>query len=209
MQMARALILSLIMACIVIACASSPRIVNQWSSPQYTSPRFKKIIVVGVSKQASLRRTFEDEFVAQLKLAGVDAVASYLYLPEDGEVAETRLQEAVRQAKADASLITRLIRVEKKTEISPGYYQPAPAFTLGFYPGYHAAWLGYYEPPYVYQHDVYISETSLYDLAGNQLVWSGTVETTDPSDINKEIKRYIERVIAALKEKNLLPSGKA
>lgn len=208
MQTARGWLLTLALASIVAACASSPKIVNQWSNPQYTSPRFKKIMVVGVSKQASLRRTFEDEFVAQLKLAGVDAVASYLHLPEDGEVAETRLQEAVRQAKADAVLITRLVRVEKKTEISPGYYRPAPAFTLGFYPGYRAAWFGYYEPPTVYRYDVYISETSLYDLANSQLVWSGTVETSDPSDINKEIKRYVERVIAALREKNLLPSGK-
>ncbi|HMF51313.1 MAG TPA: DUF4136 domain-containing protein [Candidatus Saccharimonadales bacterium] len=209
MQTARGLFLTLAVASVVVACASSPRIVNQWSNPRYASPRFKRIIVVGVSRQASLRRTFEDEFAAQLKLQGVDAVASYLYLPEDGEVAETGLQEAVQQAKADASLITRLVRVEKKTEISPGYYQPAPAFTLGFYPGYRAAWLGYYEPTYVYRYDVYISETSLYDLADNQLVWSGTVETTDPRDINKEIKRYVERVIAALKEKKLLPSEKA
>ena len=61
----------------------------------------------------------------------------------------------------------------------------------------------------MYRYDVYISETSLYDLADNQLVWSGTVETTEPSDIDKEIKRYVERVIAALKEKKLLPSEKA
>jgi len=40
----------------------------------------------------------------------------------------------------------------------------APAFTLGLYPWYSAAWLGYYEPPRVYQYDVYISETSLYDV---------------------------------------------
>ena len=181
------------------ACAASTKIVNQWVSPDYTSPRFRKIMVIGVSKQPSIRRTFEDQFVKQLKATGVEAVPSYLYIPEDGQVDEGRLQAAVKQANADAVIITRLVRVEKKTEVSPGFYQPAP---FGFYGGYSAAWLGYYEPPRVYQYDVYISETSLYDM--NQLVWAGTVETTDTGDINKEIEGYVVAVIDALKSKNLL-----
>jgi len=35
-------------------------------------------MVIGVTKQASIRRTFEDEFVAELKAAGVNAIPSYL-----------------------------------------------------------------------------------------------------------------------------------
>jgi hypothetical protein len=195
--------LALAVALSLAACAASTKIVNQWVSPDYISPRFRKIMVIGVSKQASIRRTFEDEFVTQLKAAGVEAVPSYLYIPEDDQVDESHLQAAVKQAGADAVIITRLVRVEKKTEVSPGFYQPAP---FGFYGGYSAAWRGYYEPPRVYQYDVYISETSLYDM--NQLVWAGTVETTAPDDINKEIQRYVNTVIDALKSKNLLPSSK-
>jgi hypothetical protein len=193
--------LAIVFVLSLTACAASTKIVNQWTSPDYTSPRFKKIMVIGVSKQPSIRRTFEDEFVTKLKAAGVEAVPSYLYIPEDGQVDESRLQAAVKQAGADAVIITRLVRVEKKSEVSPGFYQPAP---FGFYGGYSAAWLGYYEPPRVYQYDVYISETSLYDM--NQLVWAGTVETTAPHDINKEIERYVDTVIDALKARNLLAS---
>jgi len=185
-------------------CGSTTRIVNQWSHPDYASPRFSRILVIGVSKQPSLRRTFEDEFAAKLKAAGVDAVPSYRYIPEDGPVDETRLQAAVKQANADAAIVTRVVRVERKTQVSPGFYQPAPAPGFGFYPGYSVAWLGYYEPPMVYQYDVYISETSLYDMARNLLVWSGTAETRAPGDINKEITRYVDVVIKALRSKNLL-----
>jgi hypothetical protein len=191
---------------ILTGCASSTKIVNQWVNPEYRGPNFKRILVVGISKQPSLRRTFEDEFAARLRAEGVDAVPSYRYIPEDGEVAEARLQEAVRQAHADAALITRLVRVEKKTEVSPGFYQPAPAFTFGFYPGYTAYWLGYYDPPRVYQYDVYISESSLYDLRNNQLVWSGLVQTTEPRDINRGIKHYVDSVVDELKKQKLLRS---
>jgi hypothetical protein len=114
------------------ACAASTKIVNQWVNPDLASPRFRKIMVIGVSKQPSIRRTFEDEFVTQLKAAGVEAVPSYLYISEDGQVEESRLQAAVKQANADAVIITRLVRVEKKTEVSPGFYQPVPGLATAF-----------------------------------------------------------------------------
>ena len=202
MQFAPLRIFGLVMAVALgfSGCAATTQIVNQWTNPDYVAPRFRRIMVIGVSKQPGIRRTFEDEFVAKLKALGVDAVPSYRYIPEDGQVDEARLQEVVKRANADAVVITRLVRVEKKTEVSPGFYQPAPAVTFGFYPGYSAAWLGYYEPPRIYQYDVYISETSLYDMAKNQLVWTGTVQTTAPDDINKEIARYVDTVVDALKK---------
>jgi hypothetical protein len=201
----RVFVVAIAVAFVLAGCAAT-KIVTEWSNPDYASPRFKKILVIGVSKQPSIRRTFEEEFVNKLKAAGVDAVPSYLYIPEDGQVDEARLHAAVKQANADGVIITRLVRVEKKTEVSPGFYQPAPAATFGFYRGYSTAWLGYYEPPRIYQYEVYISETSLYDVTKNQLVWTGTAETTDPGNIGNEIKRYVDIVIDALRSKKLLPS---
>ncbi len=189
-------------AALMLGGCATTEIVNQWTNPQYASPSFKKVMVIGVSKQTSIRRTFEDEFVAQLRSAGVDAVPSYQYIRNDGQVPEPRLREAVRQAGADAAIITRLVRVERKTEITPGYYEPPP---FGFYGWYSHAWVGYYEPPRVYQYDVYVSETSLYDMVKNEVVWSGTLKTTAPGNIRDEVKRYAETVIQALQQNHLLP----
>ena len=148
-------------------CAST-RVVQQWSSPDYVAPRFERIMVLGISRQASMRRAFEDEFVIKLKATGVDAVPSYRFIAENGPVEEPRLREAVKQAGAAG------------------------------------AWSGYYDPPTVYQYDVFVSETSLFDAKKDQLVWSGTVETQDPRDIKKELSRYVDTVIEALKKRNLL-----
>jgi hypothetical protein len=201
----RVLVVAIAAAFVFAGCAAT-KIVTEWSNPDYASPAFKKIMVIGVSKQPSIRRTFEDEFVNKLKATRVDAVPSYLYVLEDERIDEARMDQVVRQANADAVIITRLVRVEKKTEVSPGFYQPAPAVSYGFYRGYSTAWLGYYEPPRIYQYDVYISETNLFDVTKDQLVWAGTAETTDPGDIGNEIRRYVDIVIAALKNKNILPS---
>lgn len=160
--------------------------------------------VIGVSTEAGIRRRFEDELVAKLEAAGVDAEPSYRYIPEDGQADEARITEAVRQAQADAAIVTRLVRVDKKTEVIPGIYQPAPAITFGLYPGDSAAWLGYYEPPRIRQYDAFVSETSVYDAARSQLVWTGTVETANPGDIDKEIRRYLDLVVKALRDKKIL-----
>jgi hypothetical protein len=74
----------------------------------------------------------------------------------------------------------------------------------GFYRWYSSGWTGFYEPPRVYNYDVYTSETSLYDLNRDRMVWGGTVQTTDPGDMRKEIKNYVQIVIEALKENGLL-----
>ena len=80
-----------LIAALMFAGCASTELVNQWSNPAYTSPSFKRIMVIAVTKQASIRRNFEDEFVAQLKAAGVDAVPSYQYIPDEGQVEEPLL----------------------------------------------------------------------------------------------------------------------
>jgi hypothetical protein len=194
---------ALVLIFVVTGC-SSTKLVSQWGNPQYVGARFERLLVIGVSRSPGLRRTFEDRFAARLQSEGVDAVPSYLLISEDGQVDEARLQEAVKKAKADGVLITRLVRVETRTETTPGYYAPAPAVGFNFYPWYSAAWLGYYEPPRVYQYDVYISETSLYDLRQNQLVWSGIVQTRAPRNIDQGIQRYVDTVIKALRKEGVL-----
>jgi hypothetical protein len=188
-------------ALLLTGCAAT-QIINQWSDSSYAAASFKRILVVGVSKQTSIRRTFEDEFVARLKAAGTDAAPSYEFIPEDGQVEESRLARAVEQAGADAVITTRLVRVEKKAEYIPGTYGPYPGF--GYYRWYSSAWVGFYEPPRLRFYDIYISETSLYDVRNNRLVWSGIAKTTKLDDIRSEIQGFVEVVIAALREKNLL-----
>jgi hypothetical protein len=183
-------------------CASTT-LVNQWKAPDYTGASYKRVLVVGITKQASIRRTFEDQFVLQLKVAGVDAVQSYTVLPEDGQVEEARLKKAVEDAQADGVITARLVKAEQKTQISPGYYGPVP--TVGFYGWYSSAWMGMYDPPQVYQYDVYTTETSLYHVPENKVVWSGTAQTTAPgSDVVKEIAQYAELMIKAMRDAKVL-----
>jgi hypothetical protein len=50
--------------CLSLAGCASSKFVNQWNNPEYSSVQFRKVLVIGVSTQAGVRRRFEDEFVA-------------------------------------------------------------------------------------------------------------------------------------------------
>jgi hypothetical protein len=194
--------LVLLFALMLGGCASSNTLVSQWSNPAYTAPSFRRLMVAGIGGETSIRRNFEDEFLAQLRAAGVDALPSYRYMPEEEKIDEAKLKQAARTAGADAVIMARAVSVEQKTEYGPSYY-PTPSFGI-FGRNVGAVWHGLYGSPSVHRYNEYTSETTLHDLAKNEVVWTGTVKTTEPGNVGKAIKEYVAAVIKALTEKNLL-----
>lgn len=192
----------LVVLCLTFAGCASTSLVNQWKSPEHTGPALRKVLVVGVTTQPSVRRVFEDEFAAQLRAAGVEAIPSYGVITQDGQAEEAVLEKAVQDLGADGVLVTRLVKQEQKTEVSPGMYRPAVG--MGFYGWYSSAWMGYYEPPTVYQYDVVTAETSLYSPPQSKLVWSGTTETFSPKDVKKETAGFARVIIDALKKQGIV-----
>src|SRR5215470_5751959 len=139
-------VLSLI--CLGLAACASTQLTNSWTSPDYKGPPLKKLLVMGVSNEPSLRRTFEDEFVKDLKHASVDAVASYNFIPEGGAAEEARVNQTVKDAGADGVLITRVVRIDVNTQVIPA---TPPTMGMGYYGGY--SWASGYNPPVVTQTD--------------------------------------------------------
>jgi hypothetical protein len=183
-------------------CASTPMLVSQWSNPAYESPAFKKIAVSCIDGHISIRRNCEDEFVAQLRAAGVDALPSYRSFPEDAKLDETKVKQMAKEAGADGALIVRGVSVEQKTEVSPTYF-PSPGFGI-FGRNVSATWYGWYGAPRVYRYEEYTSEATLNDLRKNEVVWTGTLKTTAPDNVDSAIKSYVASVLKALKDKNFL-----
>jgi hypothetical protein len=197
--------------CIVIAMlalegcsASTPIITSEWRNPAYTSGFFKRIMVGNLGGDTSVRRNFEDEFVAQLRAAGVDALPSYRFTPDDEKLDEAKLKQAAQKAGADALLFARLIQVEEKRQYEPSYFPYTSFGIFGSHVG--ASWHGLGGAPTVYRYDEYLSETTLYDLGKNEVVWTGTIRTRERDNVQAAIKSYVEAVMKTLQEKNLVRS---
>ena len=182
-------------------CSTATPIVSDWRNPAYTSGPFKRIMVGGPSGETSVRRTFEDEFVVQLRAEGVDALASYRDIPEDQGIDENKLKQAAQKARADAVLFVRSVQTEQKTK-----FGPTVPFSFGvFGSNVGASWSGLPGAASVSRYNEYTSETALYDIAKNELVWTGTIKTTEPENVQTAIKSYVEAVMKALDAQNLLP----
>jgi hypothetical protein len=202
-RFSRDLPVALLLAALVLCgCSTTNRLVSEWSNPAYSSPPFRKVVVGGSGPESAIRRNLEDEFVAQLAARGVDAAPSYRYIRNDENVDEAALKKAAQQAGADAVILARVIGRDRKTEYRPSYY---PYTSFGFFgPHVGATWYGGYGWPYAYSYDVYASEATLYDVGTNEIVWTGTVRTYDPSNVGGAIKDYVDTVLKALQERNLL-----
>ena len=187
------------------ACSTTTPIVSEWRNPAYTSGSFKRIMVAGMGGGTSVRRSFEDEFVAQLRAAGIDALPSYRFTPESEKIDEATLKQAAQKAGADALLFARLIQVEQKSQYGPGYFPYTSFGIFGSHVG--ASWHGLGGAPTVNRYNEYVSETTLHDLTKNEIVWTGTIKTTEPENVRTAIKSYVEAVMKTLQEKNLIHKG--
>ena len=163
--------------------------------------------MVGVTKQAAVRRIFEDEFVRQLRARGTGAVPSYTLVPEDGQVDRPRLERAVTESRADAVIVTRVVKVEHRTQVVPG----TPAFPgfgtdiYGFYgSGWGGVWTGYASPPAVFQYDEVKVETKLFQAGDAALVWAAQSNVFAPTDARKDSADFASRIIAALASRKLI-----
>ena len=103
-------------------CSTTTPIVSEWRNPAYTAGSFKRIMVGGLGEETSVRRNFEDEFLAQFRGAGIDALPSYRYMIDDEKIDETKLKQAARKAGVDAVLFARSIQIEQKTQLGPSYF---------------------------------------------------------------------------------------
>jgi hypothetical protein len=195
----------LVLAVALSGCAGPTRIVQQWQDPAYTGGPFRRVFVIGVTREATVRRVFEDAFCAELLARGIECVQSYRLVPEDGIASRERYDAAVREARADGVFITRVLRVERRTEVVPG----GPVYFGGAYGFYGAAWggplyMGYAMPPAVLQYDEVYVESRLFSVKSDQPVWTAQSEIFAPTNPQRDSEDFARRMIGALAARKLL-----
>jgi hypothetical protein len=189
-------------ALVLSACSTTTPMVSEWRNPAQSSGSFQRVMVAGPTGDVSVRRSFEDEFVAQLAAQGVNAMPSYRYVPESEAISENSLKQLAQEARADGLLLMRPVSVEQKTN----YPAIGPEISFGVF-GSNAGvgWSGIPAGSGPYRYNEYTSEVALYDLAKNDLAWTGTVKAKEPTNVQSTIKSYVQTVTNALAAQNLLP----
>ena len=201
----RLVALILLVAAALAGCAGPTRIVQEWQDPAHAGGPFKRIFVIGVTHDATVRRVFEDAFCAELKVRGVECIQSYTLVPEDGIASRERYDGAVAKARADGVFIARVLRVERRTEVIP----TAPMTFGGAYGFYGSAWggplfMGYTAPPAVLQIDQAFVESRLFAVKSDQPVWTAQSAVFAPSNPQRDAEDFSRTMIDALATRKLI-----
>ena len=192
---------------LLLAACASTTLTNAWKDPAYKGAGFRKLLVVGATDSPTNRRIFEEEFARALRAAGVDALPSYTVIAQDGKkIDEAMLKDVVRRQGLDGVVMTRLVRIDKQTVYTPGYYWGVPA--LGYrdslYGYYNGAWSPYALPAEVREYESAVLETTLWNAADEKLVWTATTSTFAPSSVKSATADFSKVVIEELRARKLL-----
>jgi hypothetical protein len=189
---------------VVVACAAT-RITSSWLDESYTAGPLKRVLVVGISAKESVRKTFENTFVAEMRAAGVEAAASYPLLPDIKEGDAEAIRSAARSLSVDRVLVTRLVAVEEKEVFNPPVTAPVPQdyyYSYGWY--YSTVFDSANEAGYYSSREFVKLESNLYDTDTEGLIWSAATETIDPEDIAAAARELFQVLVKDMKAKGLI-----
>ena len=196
--------LFLAFAALLLAGCASTTLRDSWSDPAFRGPPFRKVLVLGVTGDVAARRIFEDVMAARITATGAEGIPAYRFLPDGGRIPEAELDRAVRASGADALLMSRVRNIDRRTDV---FTTMAPAPGSGPWgPGWYGMYSGWFPVTEVRQYDIAVVETTLFDTAPKQLVWTGMTETYEPRSMQQDAPGFSDVIVKALAGRGLLPS---
>ena len=198
----------LLLACLLAACAATT-VDGTWSHPGTAGQRIEgPVLVVGVARDETVRRIYEDDMAAKLAARGIGATRSYEVVPGalDGEGPD-RLLQAARAAGARYLLSTAVIGVDVEQAV---YADPwgYPGFVgyRGWYGAYWGmAWPGYAQ---VRTYPVYVAQTALVRVDADRLEWVARTRTTAPGNVGGETRAFVDVILGAMAADGLVAAAK-
>ncbi len=204
----------LLLGTILLAGCSSTYLNSSWKDPAYTG-KVNNIYIIGIAKQGTTRRIFEDEFDRQLAAFGITGQSSYKDMPNSEEVDEAKIVANVKANGTDSVLMA--LATGKRTEevVNPGrvssygsgpYYGGRGGYggSRGYGNYYNQRRDVIYQPATITQFEVVTIEANLYDAKTKEMIWSAQLETVLESDMQTLLKEFIETVIKDMDSKGLL-----
>ncbi len=123
-------VFGMVLGVAAVVLGKSTKLVASWKNPEYSGPRFHRILVLGMSANPGVRADFEDALSKLVARDGVEAIPgnTILLRPEGTQLDLNYLKTQVKGFKIDAVIVSRLIKVETSTTYIPGqaYVVPYP-----------------------------------------------------------------------------------
>jgi hypothetical protein len=187
-----------VLAVAVAAGCGNTKIVDSWTEPTREPAPVQRIVVVGLTDDAVVKRLFEDTFAKSLRERGNEAVASYTFIRAESATNPDSLVSKLRAAGYQAALTARSLGEEMTETVTRGraYYIPDYSYYWSSY--YTMSYTSMVIPDYTTRTQKVIVEAQLFDLASERLVWATRSKTEKTGKLKETIADYNRAIIAAL-----------
>jgi hypothetical protein len=194
---------------LLLASCASQEFVSTWKDPEAAPLQLRgsKVAAVVMANDESLRRPGEDALAREITARGAEGVPMYTLMAGAKPDDEAAARAACEAAGVQGVVVFKPTAVDKQIESQPvTSLEPTYATYWG---GYYGSGWGMSYAPVTVGEDVKITrvvtiETRVYSLRQNKLVWMGRSKTTNPSDIDAEVKKLAAATAAQLEKAGLI-----
>lgn len=188
-------------------CGSSTKLTNSWVNKEEVPKQYKKLAIAALTPNNSGRYITERAIVANLKEKGISAVPTYEVLPMagrlgqmkgelgDSEAIKRMVKNKINENEFDALMVLTVFN--KTTEErwvndrsfhmgGVGYYGSPFGYTGRYYDYYAYSFGTIYNDGYYVDDVTYFIDCNLYDVASEQMIWSGHLKIKNLESIEKE-----------------------
>jgi Tfp pilus assembly protein PilW len=191
-----------------LAGCSGTRIASSWAQPgiQPLNPN-SRVVAMAVMRDATSRRTAEDQMVQELRSMGAQAVQSYTLLEGEQVRNSSQARAALDQAGFEGAVVLRLVDVDREVNYVGNNYAGFPLHYRSFWGYYNWAWPMVYDPGYLTTTRKVRMETLVYSLPRNELLYAATSTSTDPANVRELVDEVADAVTENMKERGLLQAS--
>lgn len=202
----------IVFAILIIVGCSDTALVENWKNPDIVLFDANKVLIVGMTQNEDVRVDFETKIKKEFDKRDVEAMRSLDVFDvsfTDSRKSEEELDNVERSLldkDFDAILFTKITGSEDRQTFRKNIAQ------WNNYKGrFRDDYLGhqgiYYDTDYYDKFTVYHAETSLYCICEDKeraLIWRGSIDVTDPKNIEKTVDDYVKLVVIAMQEQDLI-----
>ncbi len=197
---------------IAICGCSSAELVENYKNPDIVLFNANKVLVVGMTNTEAVRTDFETKLTKEFEKRNVEAVRSLDVFDvnfTNSRRTEKELdafEESLLDKDFDAILLTKITGSEDRKTLMRAMNE-LYRYKGGFKEDYRQHQNIFYENDYYRKFKVYHAETSLYCICMGKersLIWRGSIDISDPKDIQKTVDDYVKLVVLAMEEQDLI-----
>ena len=202
----------LCIAALFLSGCSPVSLVENWKNPDIVIFNAQKVLIVGMAPDEKAREKFESKLSKEFEKRNIESMRSldvfdvaFTNSPRTEKELDD-FEQTLLNKDFDAILFTKIVGSEDKESFiktlnSLDYHQGR------FNDDYMKHQGIYYEDNYYDKFTIYHAETTLYCICEGKersIIWRGSIDITDPKDIEKTIDDYIKLVVIALEDQDLI-----